>query len=60
MAEPSERESQVCDIQSARKNRETYRHAALTLNAFDGLEHEDRRTLRDQKAEAEREARRRL
>ncbi|MGW8276031.1 hypothetical protein [Xanthomonas axonopodis] len=60
MTEPSEQEAQVHDIQGARNKRETSRHAALTLNAFDRLGHEDRRAMRDQKAEAEREARRRV
>lgn len=57
---PPGKDLKVRDIQAARKNRETYRHAALTLDAFDRLAHEDRRTQRELKAEVERDARRQL
>ena len=48
------------ELEDRRRKRGTYRYAALVLDAFDRLEHKDRRDQRERKAEVEREARQRL
>lgn len=48
------------ELEDRRRQRGTYRYAALVLDAFDRLEHHHRREQRERKAEVERDARQRL
>ena len=50
-------EQKIVDLQSARKKQKDKEYAVLSLRCYDDLEHADKRSFSEKKAEIERKAR---